>query len=82
MSGLNQRFTKPSFPYRNREFESRSLRRLKLPVRKANGCPAPSAREWAKDGEAKRRIGTEWEFQNGRICHELGSSFRFFERTI
>ncbi len=26
MSGLNQRFTKPSFLYWNREFESRSLR--------------------------------------------------------
>ncbi len=28
MSGLNQRFTKPSFPNRNREFESHILRQL------------------------------------------------------
>lgn len=27
MSGLNQRFTKPSFPNRNREFESHRLRK-------------------------------------------------------
>ncbi|MDQ5962617.1 MAG: hypothetical protein QG653_424 [Patescibacteria group bacterium] len=28
MSGLNQRFTKPSFLYWDREFESRSLRKI------------------------------------------------------
>ena len=30
MSGLNQRFTKPSFPNRNREFESHRLRKIML----------------------------------------------------
>ena len=67
---------------RARGFKSHPFRRLKLPNPKGGRSPAPSARVWAKEPVAPRRIGTGREFQNGRICHEPAGSFRFFVQMI
>ena len=69
-SGLVHRLGKAAGSKGSREFESLRLRRLKLPNPKGGRSPAPTARVWAKDAVAPRRIGTGREFQNGRICHE------------
>jgi hypothetical protein len=43
-------------------------RRKKLPNPKGGKKPAPSAREWAKEPVASRRIGTGRVWRTGRIC--------------
>ena len=77
--------------FAQRKFAQRLLfhRRLKLPNPKGGRCLAPTARVWVLDFAkvsqtlaTPRRIGTEWEFQNGRICHEPAGSFRFFVQMI
>ena len=70
--------------FAQRKFAQRLLfhRRKKLPNPKGGRSPAPTARVWAKDAVAPRRIGTGREFQNGRICHEPAGSFRFFVQMI
>ena len=74
MSGLNQRFTKPSFPNRNREFESRSLRHdlRRTDLRLSEQASSREKQEMRKtermlSEHTKPRVGIEKFYEQRRV---------------